>query len=263
MIREAIEKLDMKFIADAEHCSSFNIRAKEFESLDNKEEIRHIITVNWFGGEAIPRYEKFNRENFEKGIKYLRGKNSKSFEKLFYYKPLGMGPGEVLGYVLFDDVTCGGQGSKAVDLISGTDMYEMKGCVITQKSDFYGSGPFISNFKMGGTKRVDELVTRIYKFKENIRDQLPKKLQNYKEVGTSIFAWMKDIDPKEWKSIEKEFQKIAFDYFESQNLIGIVTKPSSGVSIGDILIFGPIKKSNILLGNVTGGGFKPMIRLEN
>ncbi len=261
MIREAIQNLDTEFIAKAADCSSFNIPAKYFESKEKKLEIRHLFQVNWFNGSDITFYEKFSPKSYQSGVEQLRGINSKNFKKLFLYKPNGIGPGEIIAYFLFDDVSLGGGGSGGVDLYTSGKEYEMKATRFSTDIGPYGKGKYIWNFKLGGTVGVDKLVTKLKDMKKEAAKTDPS-LGKSKEVGYKHYQFFIEYLPEQWKEVLEEYQTKAHTYFGNTPLIAVSAESKGGYEMGDVIFAGSPKKENILIGSQTSGGIKPIIKIK-
>lgn len=249
--RELLEELDAEFLAGAEKCTSFNLPKGSFQSLTNKAEIRHLIQKNWFSGKDINFYQTFNESDLKNGIKQLKGLGD--FGKLFGYKPDGTGPGEIMIYFLFDDVTIGGGSSAGLDISTPNAGYELKAVNPIKTAGVWGSGLFVNNFKLGGTVRLDSLVTRLRDLKAKLTD---KKLLSAKEVGHSHYKEFEKLFPKEWKEIVNEYQDQAYSYFKEHDVILLDAKK------GDLIFMGSFNKDSILMDNQTSGTIKPVIRLK-
>ena len=262
MIREAFDNLDKEFIAHAADCSSFNIITKYFESTDKKEEIRHLIQVNWFDGHDITYYDKFSAKNYQAGVNQLRALNRTSFEKLFFYEKKGFGPGEILTYFLFDDVSLGGGKSAGIDIISSTGYYEMKSVVPSiSAGNIWGKGEFISNFMLGGTVGLDKLVTELKDLKKEAT-KIDKKYGKAKEVGLTHYAFFAQEFPTRWEKVYAEYQTLAYNYLSKSKLFCVANESKASYTLGDIILFGNVKKKHILMGNQTKGSIKPIIRIK-
>jgi len=260
--RQMLEELDTSFLRNAEKCTSFNFPKGTFEKLDNKEEVRHLINKHWLFDIEPVNFTNMNEGNLKEGVKLL--KNSKNFLHLYTYTPKGIGPGEVMTYYLFDDVKLGGGKSAGVDVICSAGEFEIKDVVPENDSSIYGKGKFVKNFKLGGTKDLAPLITKLRKLKQKAIDdgKITGKSAKAKEVGRNHYKVFVEYYTQEWNKILNEYQTIAYNYFKDENVIFFANKNSAGYKTGDVVYFGSINKDNIFMDNQTAGTIKPIIMIS-
>jgi len=265
MIREAIalsEELDLEFLAAARNCNSFNLPNGAFESTEKKQEIRNLISTAWFDGAHLETHATFDKDSYQSAVNQIRNLNAKSFLKLYFYDKTGIGPGEILTYIIFDDVSLGGGKSAGLDIVSSNGGFEMKSVQPSFKAgDIYGKGVFVSNFKLGGTISLGKIMVELEDLKKEAT-KIDKKMGKAKEVGLTHYAFFAEHFPTRWKKVLSAYQTAAFGYFKGHELFCTTNKASGNFRVGDVLLLGKVTKKQILMGNMTSGTVKPILRIS-
>ena len=239
--------LDMDFLRRAEKVTSFNLTAKDFESLKHKREIQYLFNKNWF--------PDFNLKDTVKGvdatrlnqrIRQLRTNDPKNFEKMHKYPLKGIGPGEATLYFLIDDGHLGGGSSAGVDLVVGSKKYEVKAVNITSNNE-------ATNFKLGATFSTSSIITGIQRLKKEAG------LGAGSEVNKTELEKIRQKFPTELAKFEQDYVNLAYNnYFKSHEIIFI---RNTGRNIGDIEAVKKVGKKDIRLERVTSGVIKPVVKL--
>lgn len=240
-----IEKqdLDLDFLSSIEQCTAFSLISSDFETTDNKEEIRHVISKHWFDDSVqfSPKLTNVTIDTIDKLKSYP------NFNKLFQYQPKGVGPGEILFFYLFDDVTIGGGGSAGVDIKCGAGNFELKAVNPTSSNKLYGNGQFVSNFKLGGKVDLVDIQTRL------------QKLSGKRgEIGLNDYIKIKEKEPQQWKEILRDYKLVVRNYFGDEKVIFVDNDKNKG----QVLHFGEITEDMIFMSNYTSGTIKPIIKLD-
>ena len=242
--------LDMDFIRRAEVVTSFNVTAKDFQSVKNKNEVRFLFKKHFFPDFDLDKTVADLSGDVNGLIKQLKSMSKTNFDKLFTYNIKGVGPGEVLLYFLVDDLVLGGGTSAGVDLVSGGKSYEMKAAQLSKEGYFY-------SFRLGATVNVSSIVTSAIA----IAKEAGISTSRDAEISKSAIASIKSGKlGKRWvDEVEKPFIEKAYDeYFKHHPVAFIINKiPAS--AHGEVYIKS-VKKSDIVLEMVTQGKIRPMIK---
>lgn len=240
------KQLDREFIDRALHVTSFNLTAKDFESTKYKKEIQFL-----FGTHFFPKFDmtytvdKVDKVQLNAAIKKLKSESAAKFSALHSYNLKGIGPGEATLYFLINNARLGGGGSAGLDLVVGSNGYEVKAVTVT--SDGYAS-----NFKLGGTFDTSDIINQIRELKKKVGG-------TGAEVNQSEIKVIKSKFPKEYAAIEKKYIETAYEsYFKHHPIIFIY---NTGPNLGLIAAVKTVKKEDIQLERVTSGVIKPRVKL--
>ena len=243
-----MENLDLEFIKRAQKVTSFNITAKDLESLTYKKEIQYLFGLHFFPkfdlNKTINTVDK-NRLNAL--ISTLKSQDSANFKAMHKFQPRGVGPGEVTLYFLINEAQLGGGGSAGVDLVVGSRKYEVKAVSVT------GRGQYANNFKVGGTFTLSDIIADTIALKKKAG------LGASSEVNTGQIEVIKKQFPSEMEDIFKRYQKRTYDnYFKNHEIIFIRNDTNA---IGEILAVKKVKMDDIEFERITSGTIKPRVKL--
>lgn len=238
--------MDHTFLKRAEQFTAFNLYSKDLTTVKYKNEVRHLILNHWF-----PEVDKskvfhynLNKENVNKSVQKLKETNKEGFQRLYSYNMKGIGPGEVMLYYMIDDAIIGGGSSAGVDLTVNSVNYEIKAVKIVKNKVL--EGQFLSDFKLGGTVNLTEII---------------QGLQEIGEVDTTELSGSKvnDIrDNQEFKKLESLYREKASEYFSDHNIIFV---NNSTKYTGEIVNIGKVASENIYIERMTSGTVKPLIKI--
>lgn len=237
-----VDELDSEFMTRAENNPSLNLTGSDFLP-KYKKEIQYLIKKHFFSEFDLSNTvdaTTINKEDVNRLVKLLKAQNSVNFERLFNFRPQGIGPGEALLYFLYDHVSLGG-GSKAGDIMIGKKEYEVKSVLQKQNGEVY-------DFRLGSTVPLAELI-----------DKLLEMSGNAKDVSTSQITALKAKFPKEMKKIEDQFAKLAYDVYFSKH--DIIFFNNAGKNQGDVIAVTAVKAADIRIDRVTAGTIKPIIKI--
>lgn len=249
MINESeIADMDAEFIKRATKVTSFNLNAKDFESLKHKKEIQYLFKMHFFPKFDLSKTMKgMDANKLNSLIAELKSIDKAMFTKLHKYNLKGVGPGEVVLYFLVDDAHLGGGSSAGVDLVVGSKKYEIKAV------DQTGDGKYVRNFKVGGTFSLSDVVTGIQKLAKKY------KVATGSEVSTTKIRTLREKYAKEFGPLEKKYQELTYNnYFKNHDVIFM---RNSTAKIGDIIAVKRVKKDDITIDAVTSGTIKPFVKL--
>jgi len=248
------EELDLEFLRKAERVTSFNIVTKDFESLSYKKEIQHLFNKHFF-----PKFDLSNTVNriekneLNKLITELKTEDSRMFSKLHNYNLKGVGPGEATLFFLVNNAHLGGGSSAGVDLIVGSEKFEVKAVQVTRLD----GSPVAYDFKLGGTVRLDDITQRLVKLLN-----FHKMAGSRTEIKKSTINILRNDEDKQidFASIEDSYRKRAYEYFKNHKVIFI--NNSKTAKQGNIEAIKNIKEKDIMIERVTSGTIKPMVVLD-
>lgn len=238
--------MDLEFIAKAEKVASLNLSAADFQTLQHKKEIQYLFGKNFFPKFDLKKTIKsIDVVKINALIKELKSIDNGLFQKLHSYNLKGIGPGETTLFFLVDTAHLGGGSSAGVDLVAGSKKYEIKTVKVSKDR-------FVSDFKLGGTVPLSEIMTDL----NTLREQM--KLGGSKtEMSGAIIAEMVSKNPAAYAEIEKSFRAKAYEYFKNHEVIFI----NNGSNLGNIEAVAYIDADQIFIERVTSGTVKPKIKL--
>lgn len=242
-------KLDTEYLIKAERLTSFNIDTKDFESLERKSEIQHLFNKHFFPKFRLSKTIKqdVSKDKLNHLISLLKNEDVQMFKRMHNYNLSGIGPGEVTLFFLIDDAHLGGGSSAGIDLIIGSDKYEVKAVNISKEK-------MAKDFKLGGTFSLAPII-------EGIKElQIQNNIKPTSEVCVSKIRKLREISPNRFKKIEKGYRALAYNnYFKNHEIIFINNSPSS--KLGEIVGIKRVKKKDIFIERVTSGTVKPLVQL--
>ena len=251
-------ELDQAFIKKAARVKTFSLQAKDFKSLKYKAEIQHLFETYFFEASLsnITMKGKPTAKKLNSSINKLKSINSRAFENLRDYPVKGIGPAEVLLYVLLDEGYLSG-GNAPFDMMVAGGKYEIKSVDLDKQG-------FIKNFKVGGTMPLGKIQSAGLDLKNKI---VKAKLANKNDEETGITtsqmqAIMKHRKySKEWNAkVEMPFKRTVAKYMAGKDILFIVNKTPTARK-GEILHIGPIKANQISVDKFTSGTIKPKVKL--
>jgi hypothetical protein len=251
-----VNQLDGEFLNRAQRVTSFNLRGDDFITLKYKAEIQHLFKTHFFPKfdldttiRGIPTKGELN-----KLIKKLKQEDLSKFKALHTYNLKGVGPGEATLFFLIDKAHLGGGSSAGVDLVVGSNKYEVKAGNYNAKQNAY------KDFKLGGTVPMDKMVKAAFELRGIVDPNLKMGNEKNGVNGKQIEAILKDrgLAAKWNKDVETPYRKAASRYLNKNPLILIInTTPKN--QIGEIYHIGSVKDSQIFVDVVTQGTIKPKI----
>lgn len=267
-----VSNLNAEFLKRAQRVTSFNLRTADFESTKFKAEIQHLIRMHFFPNFDLDKTLKGapNKNRLNQLIEQLKKENFGNYNKLHFYNLKGVGPGEATLYFLLDDAQLGGGGSAGVDMIVGSNKYEIKASL------FSASDNTVYGFKFGGTADVSKMVTQIVQWKNELGLKSAGKGQN--EVGPKNLEAIKKAYPAEWRKLEGDYARVGGRYFGRTPVIFINNNSSAKLdpddpgaldkvrmlssAAGNVLSIGPVSQRDISIQTVTQGTIKPRVKIK-
>lgn len=243
--------LDMSFIRNAMKVTSFNLSAKDFESLRYKKEIQHLFHMNFFPKFDMNRtLDAVNPGKLSSAIKALRQSDSSKFENIYRYNIKGVGPGEVMIYFLCNNAHLGGGSSAGLDLVDKSGGYEIKAV------DYSPQG-YVNNFKVGGTFSMADIMRGVQKLKE------AAGLGRGSEVNAGDLKKIEDRFPEELKRYYEQYADVTYrNYFRNHKIIFLSNKRGGGYQLGDLIDIKKVEKKDIQFERITSGTIKPRVMMK-
>ena len=243
--------LDMEFIRKAMRVTSFNLSAKDFESLKYKKEIQHLFNMNFF-----PKFDmstllnQVNKNKMNKVISDLRKENATNFANLYQYNLKGLGPGEVMLYFILNNAYLGGGSSAGLDLVVGSKGYEVKAV------DYSPQG-YVNNFKVGGTFSLADIIRGVQELKKNTG------LGTGAEVNSGELKKIQEKFPNELKNFYDIYADVTYrNYFKNHEIIFLSNNKGRTYQLGDVIDVIKVKKEQIQFERITSGTIKPRVLLK-
>ena len=244
-----VEDLDVEFLKRAEKVTALNLSISDFKSTKHKKEILFLFKKNFFPELDVSetsKDEEFSKDKFNSFVNKLSGPN---LPMIFnYLEGSGVGPGEVVTYLAFDQCTLGGS-NVSVDIHFPSKTYEMKAATLSQG--------YLSNFLMGGTFNLNEVETKFFELARKA-DVFDKPA----EISKSKTETMRKLFPQEFKEIENKYAEICYkQYFSKHPIIFLGSKDSSNATKYKCIAVKEVKENEISIERYTAKTLKPLIKL--
>lgn len=242
--------LDLEFVKRAERVTSFNLTTRDFQTLKYKKEIQHLFNKHFFPdfdlSKTVDKIDMTRINNLIGELKKEQG--GKMLASLHSYNLKGVGPGEATLFFLCNTAHLGGGSSAGVDIVAGSDKYEVKAVKVS-------ANRIASDFKLGGTVPLSDILVRLDKLREKTGVGGSKT-----EISGERMAAMQRKAEFEYNEIERDFAKIAYNnYFRSHEIIFI--NNASGPRLGYIEAIKQVELKDIMIERVTSGTVKPKVKL--
>lgn len=183
-----------------------------------------------------------NKEKINRVISALKKINPAGYEKLYNYKLLGGGKGEIVLYFIINDSCLRGGSQYNYDLLVNQKKYEIKDARIS-------AGRIASEFRASEAIVVDDLITELYKLKDDVGTN------NTEGVGIEMIKKISRERPQLFRIVEEEYQKRAYVYFKEHKIIFL------NIANKNIEAIENVERNEIMIDRVTLGKLKPKIKL--
>lgn len=253
LVSENVETFDASFIKRATKVTSFNLQARDFESLTYKKEIQYLFKTYFFPNFDLGNtVNGFQVDRINGLVDALKSENAKALAALHKYSLKGVGPGEVLMYFLIKDAHLGGGSSAGVDLVVGSEQYEIKSV------ERHSSG-YVYGFKLGGTVNIADITQDIVALAKQFKDDL--RLTRPTEIGKVALQKLSELAPREYNEIVGRYRKAAYDgYFKLHPIIFMYNTGKR--NMGKIIAVQNVQLNDIDIDAVTSGTIKPKVTLK-
>ena len=264
-------KLDPTFIARAKIQVSFNVEDADLTTLRYKKELQYLYEQKFFSGFFDKNkpltgnrvdVAAFNR--LATKLKNSNGtKSQEGYKNLVQFTGQFLGPGEVLLYVLHDNLKLAGGstgGDARIDFqknnaVVGQNIYEIKGAKIRQMSQEY------DGFSLGSTVPMDGISARLLNLKEELGISMSSANQTV--TRKEIEALTKQR-PEEMRNIQKEFGELTRKYYFSKYKIMFMRSQKSDVNkpdYGHILDIKDVQANEVRIDTYTRNSLKVFIKV--
>lgn len=240
--------LDQDFLRRAAQIKSFNLSLKDFQTTKYKEEIRHLFKTYILNNVDFEKTaNKFDKDNLNSLISNLKTASNKDFIYLYKYNLKGVGPGEVMFFLLIDEATIGGGLSKG-DIIIGSKTYEVKSVNVSKTGH-------ANTFRLGGRVALADLHSKI---KTAMKQYDITKSVN--EISRNHFRALEKADKKLFDEVNKEYAQSAYNqYFKHHTVVFV---KNSTKAIGEIVSIQDVKIEDITIDVITSGQIRPFVKLR-
>tara|TARA_R110000868_G_scaffold59874_3_gene183569 strand:+ start:86 stop:856 length:771 start_codon:yes stop_codon:yes gene_type:complete len=249
-------KLDNNFIKRATRVTAFNLNAADFTTSKYKKEIQHLYRQHMFGSfNPDDTLRTLDKRKYNQLIQVLKNDDKEQYDKLHNLQLKGVGPGEAVLYLLTRDGHLGGGSSAGVDLLVGSNKYEVK--AVKWKSKV--TKDYVSDFKLGGnipgmTQLEADIQRAFYEMKFTATLGTP-------EIKGSLFIKFEKENPDDYAVLEKRYQNLAKAYFGSHDTVFIQTE-SNQPDFGEIISIQRVQGSDIKMERYTSRSIKPIIKVR-
>ena len=241
--------LDAEFLSRALTRTSFNLNAKDFESLKYKNEIQHLFHLNFFPKlDMNILLDSVSAPGLKRAISAIRKSNASNFEALYKYNIKGVGPGEVMLYFLLNNAHLGGGASAGLDLVDKSGDFEIKAV------DYSAAGNYVNNFKVGGTFSLADIIRGVQDLKKKAG------LGTGAEVNAGELKKIEKAFPKELAKFKQKYVDVTYqNYFKNHKIIFLSNKKGGGFQLGDLIAIKQVQKKDIQFERITSGTIKPRV----
>lgn len=240
-------ELDTQFMNRALKITSFNLTAKDFESLTYKKEIQYLFSTHFFPGANVKFLNTVSESTLKQSINALRTADTSNFAHLFKYNLKGVGPGEVMMYYILNKGYLGGGSSAGLDLVVGSEGYELKAVDASPQG-------YVNNFKVGGTFSLADIINGVASLKKKAG------LGSGSEVNAGQLQKIYDKFPNELQYFYDEYAEVTYkNYFKNHKVIFLSNKNGGGYQLGDVIKIMNVKKNQIQFERITSGTIKPRV----
>lgn len=249
--------IDSAWRSTKQESSRFSFQTSDFNltNLKYKDTIRSIFFDNWFPkidkkGAIV---DKVSMASLNRSIQLYKKANPQKFDLLYNYDLRGLGPGEVLLYLIVNDSHLGGGSSAASDLIIGSSTYEIK------SSKRNVGGGFYHDFRFGKTIDDDAIKGELLALgkKSNLINQNITNSSSLAIPGTKMKE-IADKNKEEFEDIEKRYCSIVKKYLGNTSLVvfdrndGLIKFSEKGNSF---------KENDVGIYRIATGTIEPLIRV--
>mgnify|MGYP001033771369 CR=1 FL=1 len=249
-------ELDNDFIKRATRVTAFNLTSNDFTSVRHKREIQHLYSAHMFGSfDPNKAVGKMDKRKYNALVKQLKKDSASQYDKLHNLPLKGVGPGEAVLYLLTEKGHLGGGSSAGIDLVNGSEKFEVKAVRWKSKA----TKDYVSDFKLGGnipgmSQLEVDIQTACYEAGITSSKGAP-------EISGSKFAELKKSSPGVYESLSNRYKELAYKhYFRGHNVIFILND-SKDPQYGEIIAIKEVKRDDIEMERFTSKSIKPLIRV--
>ena len=246
--------LDNAFINRATRLTSFNLKSSDFTSTKYKLEIQTLYHQHMFPSfDPSMALDSITAAWYNVLVRLLKSDSALQYRKLHNLKMSGIGPGEIVMYLLTKNGYLRGGSGPGVDLVDGSSKYEVKAAKWKSKL----KKDSVSDFKLGGgLVGMTQIETDI----QDLAFELGLKPKGSVEISGKVFEEMSKQKPDKYKEIESKYQQLAGKYFGNHDTIFLQTEKNQP-DFGEILAIKEVKPSDITMERFTSKSIKPIVKI--
>ena len=248
--------LDNAFINRATRLTSFNLKSSDFTSTKYKLEIQTLYQQHMFPSfDPSMALDSITAAEYNGLVGRLKSDSALQYRKLHNLKMSGIGPGEIVMYLLTKKGYLRGGSGPGVDLYDGpNNSYEIKAAKWKSKTTDRNS---VFDFKLGGNlSGMSDIVVSLQTLAKDLNLTTIKGVSSIPE---SMMKNMKEND--KYKEIEGRYQKLALKYFSGHNTIFLQTERNQQ-DFGEILAIKKVEAKDITMERYTSNVIKPIVKIR-
>ena len=247
--------LDNAFINRATRLTSFNLKSSDFTSITYKLEIQTLYHQHMFPSfHPSMALDSITAAEYNGLVGRLKSDSALQYRKLHNLKMSGIGPGEIVMYLLTKKGYLRGGSGPGVDLFDGpNNSYEIKAAKWKSKTDRNS----VFDFKLGGNlSGMSDIVVSLQTLAKDLNLTTIKGVSSIPE---SMMKNMKEND--KYKEIEGRYQELALKYFSGHSTIFLQTERNQQ-DFGEILAIKKVEAKDITMERYTSNVIKPIVKIR-
>lgn len=241
--------------------SGFNLLPSDLTSLRYKAEIQALYRSHIFRQfnpedcvKSLRSEADVNRYN--KLVRALKKEDFTQYTKLHNLPMSGIGPAEVVLFLLTTNGHLGGGSSAGVDLVMGSDKFEVKAVKWKSKA----KRDYVSDFRLGGN--IPGMTQLEADMQLAFFDMGITPSKGTVEISGSKFKEMQKQDPDTYDQFQDRYRDLAYKYyFKSRKVIFIITDKTD-TKFGEIVAFKEVKRDDIEMERYTSRSIKPLVKVR-
>ena len=250
--------LDNAFINRATRLTSFNLKSSDFTSITYKLEIQTLYHQHMFPSfDPSMALDSITAAEYNGLVGRLKSDSALQYRKLHNLKMSGIGPGEIVMYLLTKKGYLRGGSGPGVDLYDGpNNSYEIKAAKWKSKTTDRNS---VFDFKLGGNlSGMSDIVVSL----QTLANELDLTgIRGVSSIPESMMKKMKEKDKSSYGSIESRYQELALKYFSGHNTIFLQTERNQQ-DFGEILAIKKVEAKDITMERYTSNVIKPIVKIR-
>lgn len=248
--------LDNDFIKRATRVTAFNLTSNDFTSLKYKREIQHLYVAHMFGSfDPDKAVGKMDKNKYNALVKQLKKDDAGQYDKLHNLPLKGVGPAEAVLYLLTEKGHLGGGSSAGIDLVNGSEKFEVKAVRWKSKA----TKDYVSDFKLGGNipgMSQLEVDIQLACYEVGITSS-----KGAPEISGSKFAELKKVAPGTYESLSNRYKELAYKHYFKGHKVIFILNDSKDPQYGEILSIKEVKQEDIEMERFTSKSLKPLIKV--
>lgn len=249
-------ELDNDFIRRATRVTSFNLTANDFTSNKYKKEIQHLYAAHMFGSfDPDKAVANMDKAKYNALVKLLKKDSASQYDKLHNLSLKGVGPAEAVLFLLTQNGHLGGGSSAGIDLVNGSEKFEVKAVRWKSKS----TKDYVSDFKLGGN------IPGMSQLEVDIQEACyaagvtPSK--GAPEISGSKFAELQKKNPGAYEELRQRYKELAYKHYFKGHKVIFILNDSRDTQYGEIISIKEVKPEDIEMERFTSKSIKPLVKV--